>query len=186
MLHNLIKELCVLSPMSKPLRKTHNILKIINSSLIDLPSPSNINIIWNFGSLLGLCLMFQLLTGIFLSIHYCSDTFLAFDSTCHISRDVLFGWLIRSFHANGASLFFLCMYFHIGRGLYYSSFTFEITWKHWSYYLPYSNNNCFFRLCFTLRANILLGCHSNHKPSIYCSIYWPSLSPMSLRGLRSR
>jgi len=115
--------------MTLPLRKTHNILSIINGALVDLPRPSNINIVWNFGSLLGICFVVQFITGIFLSIHYCSDTLLAFTSTCHISRDVMFGWLTRSIHANGASLFFLCIYLHIGRGLYYRSFTFPITWN---------------------------------------------------------
>jgi len=115
--------------MTKSIRKTHLIIKIINSALIDLPSPSNISLIWNFGSILGICLILQIFTGLFLSMHYCSDTSLSFISASHISRDVLFGWFIRSLHSNGASLFFLCIYFHIGRGLYYSSFTFNITWN---------------------------------------------------------
>lgn len=89
----------------KSILKTHPVLKIINGSLVDLPSPSNINGLWNFGSLLGLCLATQLATGVFLAIHYCADVTLAFSRVRHISRDVNFGWLLRIIHANGASFF---------------------------------------------------------------------------------
>lgn len=112
-----------------PLRKRHPIIKIINSSLWDLPSPSNISIWWNFGSLLGLCLGVQIVTGIFLAMHYTADTSLAFSSVAHICRDVNYGWLLRNIHAKGASMFFICMYFHIGRGLYYGSYVKQITWN---------------------------------------------------------
>nr|ALO77101.1 cytochrome b [Eurypogon sp. EUR01] len=114
--------------MNKPLRKKEQIIKIINNSLIDLPSPSNINTMWNFGSLLGLCLMIQIVTGLFLSMHYCPNIELAFNSTIHICRDVNYGWMMRTMHANGASFFFICMYIHIARGMYYSSFIFMNTW----------------------------------------------------------
>nr|YP_009505020.1 cytochrome b [Luciola curtithorax]AWW89613.1 cytochrome b [Luciola curtithorax] len=108
--------------------KKNPLLKIFNKSLIDLPSPSNISTWWNFGSLLGMCLMIQILTGLFLSMHYCSDISLAFNSIIHICRDVNNGWLIRIIHMNGASLFFVCLYMHIGRGMYYSSFLQTKTW----------------------------------------------------------
>nr|UYB78468.1 cytochrome b [Alectorobius mimon] len=104
------------------MRKSNTLTKIINSTLIDLPAPSNISYMWNFGSLLSFCLMTQILTGVFLAIHFSSDITLAFSSISHISRDVNFGWLIRAIHANMASLFFICLYTHIGRGMYYSSF----------------------------------------------------------------
>nr|UXX50196.1 cytochrome b [Alectorobius capensis] len=104
------------------MRKTHPLMKIINSTLIDLPAPSNISYFWNFGSLLSFCLLTQILTGIFLAMHYSTDITMAFSSISHISRDVNFGWMIRSIHANMASLFFINLYLHIGRGLYYSSF----------------------------------------------------------------
>jgi len=116
------------TPMTHPIRKNHPLIKIINDSLIDLPSPANISLIWNFGSLLGVCLIIQIITGIFLAIHFHSDTSLAFLSAAHISRDVNYGWLIRTLHANGASLFFICLYFHIGRGIYFNSFILSITW----------------------------------------------------------
>nr|BBG22703.1 cytochrome b [Sphaeramia orbicularis] len=111
------------------LRKTHPLLKIANDALVDLPAPSNISIWWNFGSLLGLCLGIQLLTGLFLAMHYTADIATAFSSVAHICRDVNFGWLIRNVHANGASFFFICIYLHIGRGLYYGSYMFKETWN---------------------------------------------------------
>nr|QKN98933.1 cytochrome b [Pseudecheneis immaculata] len=110
-------------------RKTHPLFKIINDALIDLPAPSNISAWWNFGSLLLLCLMTQILTGLFLAMHYTSDISTAFSSVVHICRDVNYGWIIRNLHANGASFFFICIYLHIGRGLYYGSYLYKETWN---------------------------------------------------------
>nr|WHN78843.1 cytochrome b [Chitoria ulupi] len=112
----------------KPIRKSHPVIKIMNNSLVDLPSPSNISSWWNFGSLLGLCLMTQIITGLFLTMYYTANIELAFYSVNYICRDVNYGWLIRTLHANGASFFFICIYFHIGRGIYYESFNFKYTW----------------------------------------------------------
>nr|YP_009476075.1 cytochrome b [Macroglossum stellatarum]AVM10750.1 cytochrome b [Macroglossum stellatarum] len=112
----------------KPIRKTHPILKIINSSLIDLPTPSNISIWWNFGSLLALCLMIQILTGLFLTMYYTANIEMAFYSVNYICRNVNYGWMIRTLHANGASFFFICIYIHIGRGIYYESYNLKYTW----------------------------------------------------------
>nr|AEA42002.1 cytochrome b [Scotophilus leucogaster] len=111
------------------IRKSHPLLKIINSSFIDLPTPSSISSWWNFGSLLGICLMVQILTGLFLAMHYTSDTMTAFNSVAHICRDVNYGWVLRYLHANGASMFFICLYLHIGRGLYYGSYMYKETWN---------------------------------------------------------
>nr|YP_009860958.1 cytochrome b [Trematomus loennbergii]QKI31891.1 cytochrome b [Trematomus loennbergii]QNS28654.1 cytochrome b [Trematomus lepidorhinus] len=111
------------------LRKTHPLLKIANDALVDLPAPSNISVWWNFGSLLGLCLIAQILTGLFLAMHYTADVNTAFSSVAHITRDVNYGWLIRDMHANGASFFFICVYMHVGRGLYYGSYLFKATWN---------------------------------------------------------
>nr|ACR40511.1 cytochrome b [Astyanax sp. 1 CPOG-2009] len=111
------------------LRKKHPLLKIANDALIDLPAPSNISAWWNFGSLLLLCLMIQILTGLFLAMHYTSDISTAFSSVAHICRDVNYGWIIRNMHANGASFFFICVYLHIGRGLYYGSYLYKETWN---------------------------------------------------------
>nr|YP_009865082.1 cytochrome b [Prometheomys schaposchnikovi]QKE47128.1 cytochrome b [Prometheomys schaposchnikovi]QKE47141.1 cytochrome b [Prometheomys schaposchnikovi] len=110
-------------------RKTHPMIKIINHSFIDLPAPSNISSWWNFGSLLGLCLIIQILTGLFLAMHYSSDTTTAFSSVAHICRDVNYGWLIRYLHANGASMFFICLFLHVGRGIYYGSYNMIETWN---------------------------------------------------------
>jgi len=110
------------------IRKSHPLIKIANNALVDLPAPINISAWWNFGSLLGLCLITQLLTGIFLSIHYTGDILIAFNRVAHISQDVNFGWLLRATHANGASFFFICLYLHAGRGIYYSSYFFTHTW----------------------------------------------------------
>nr|ACL52304.1 cytochrome b [Peucaea cassinii]QHR76874.1 cytochrome b [Peucaea cassinii] len=115
--------------MALNLRKNHQILKIINNALIDLPAPSNISTWWNFGSLLGICLTTQIVTGLLLAMHYTADTTLAFSSVAHMCRDVQFGWLIRNLHANGASFFFICIYLHIGRGIYYGSYLNKETWN---------------------------------------------------------
>nr|AIG23096.1 cytochrome b [Dorcopsulus vanheurni] len=111
------------------MRKTHPLIKIINHSFIDLPTPSNISAWWNFGSLLGACLIIQILTGLFLAMHYTSDTLTAFSSVAHICRDVNYGWLIRNLHANGASMFFMCLFIHVGRGIYYGSYLYKETWN---------------------------------------------------------
>nr|AGU09649.1 cytochrome b [Boleophthalmus pectinirostris] len=111
------------------LRKTHPLLKIANDALVDLPTPSNISAWWNFGSLLGLCLIIQIVTGLFLAMHYTADISSAFSSVAHICRDVNYGWLIRNLHANGASFFFICIYLHVGRGLYYGSYLYMETWN---------------------------------------------------------
>nr|ACR40503.1 cytochrome b [Astyanax mexicanus] len=111
------------------LRKKHPLLKIANNALIDLPAPSNISAWWNFGSLLLLCLVMQILTGLSLAMHYTSDISTAFSSVAHICRDVNYGWIIRNMHANGASFFFICVYLHIGRGLYYGSYLYKETWN---------------------------------------------------------
>nr|AUI11285.1 cytochrome b [Calliostoma zizyphinum] len=115
--------------MHSPIRKLHPVLKIVNGSLIDLPTPLNFFVWWNFGSLLGLCLITQIATGLFLSMHYTAHVDLAFASVSHISRDVNYGWLFRAIHANGGSWFFICIYFHIGRGMYYGSHVNIHTWN---------------------------------------------------------
>jgi quinol-cytochrome oxidoreductase complex cytochrome b subunit len=104
------------------------ILSIINNHLIDYPTPSNINYFWGFGSLAGLCLGIQILTGILLAMHYTPHVEWAFNSVEHIMRDVNNGWLIRYSHANGASMFFIVTYVHIARGLYFRSYRKTILW----------------------------------------------------------
>nr|QNV11611.1 cytochrome b [Potamophylax cingulatus] len=111
-----------------PMKSSHPILKILTNALINLPTPSNISFLWNMGSLSGLCLVIQILTGLFLSMNYAPNIEWAFDSVNHIYRNVNSGWLIRSLHSNGASFFFIILYLHVGRGIYYESFMFTPTW----------------------------------------------------------
>lgn len=102
--------------------KTQPILSIFNNYLVDSASPSNLSYLWNYGSLLGLCLGIQIITGVFLAMHYTANIDLAFNSVEHIMRDVNFGWFIRYAHANVASFFFIFVYLHVGKGLYYGSY----------------------------------------------------------------
>ncbi len=102
--------------------KSNPLLRILNSYLIDAPTPANISYLWNFGSLLGLCLGIQIVTGVTLAMHYTPTVLEAFNSVEHIMRDVNNGWLVRYLHANTASAFFFLLYLHIGRGLYYGSY----------------------------------------------------------------
>ena len=112
-----------------PERTKHVLIKIFNGSLVDLPSPSNISYMWNIGSLIRACLGIQIITGIILAIHYSCRIRVAFESVSHIMRDVNYGWLLRAAHANGASFFFVFIYIHIARGLYYGSYHLKITWR---------------------------------------------------------
>nr|WKW89307.1 Cytochrome b [Scirtothrips hansoni] len=107
----------------------HPIFSIVNSSLINLPSPMNISLMWNFGSILGICLGIQILSGLFLAMHYIPNTSMAFQSVIHICRDVNLGWFMRILHANGASFFFIFLFLHIGRGIYYHSYFVTETWN---------------------------------------------------------
>nr|UFP91281.1 cytochrome b [Phaeoplaca camptidia] len=102
--------------------KSHPLLKLVNSYVIDSAQPSNISYLWNFGSLLAFCLVIQIVTGVTLAMHYSPNVLEAFHSVEHIMRDVNNGWLIRYLHANTASAFFFIVYLHISRGLYYGSY----------------------------------------------------------------
>nr|YP_009710070.1 apocytochrome b [Coleochaete scutata]QFU80175.1 apocytochrome b [Coleochaete scutata] len=106
------------------------ILSTFTNHLIDYPSPSNLTYWWGFGSLAGICLIIQILTGVFLAMHYTPHVDLAFLSVEHIMRDVEGGWLLRYMHANGASMFFIVVYLHLFRGLYYGSYASprELVW----------------------------------------------------------
>uniref|UniRef100_UPI0030DE224F cytochrome b n=1 Tax=Bregmatothrips sinensis TaxID=3045418 RepID=UPI0030DE224F len=106
----------------------NKIYKIIETSLMNLPSPMNISLFWNLGSLLGISLIIQIISGLLLAMHYTPNTSLAFESVIYICRDTNLGWVMRIMHANGASFFFMFMFIHIGRGIYYDSFTMINTW----------------------------------------------------------
>lgn len=114
--------------MIKPLAKKNPILNIINSTFIELPAPSNISYIWNFGSLLFICLGIQIITGILLASTYRPSINLRFDMIIKITEDSGKGWFLRYIHANGASLFFLRLYIHAARGIYFNSFFMKHTW----------------------------------------------------------
>nr|YP_010845358.1 cytochrome b [Tetrastichus howardi]QXM14792.1 cytochrome b [Tetrastichus howardi] len=114
--------------MKKSIFKFNSLLNMIYSSLIVLPTPMNISIWWNFGSLLGICLLIQIISGFFLTMHFTPHILMSFNSVIHIIQDVNYGWLIRLIHMNGASMFFICLFIHIGRGIYYNSFYFFKTW----------------------------------------------------------
>lgn len=110
------------------LRKRDKLVKLVRGSLVDLPSPSGLSYFWNYGSLLGVFLGVQILSGLFLSFHFRGRVEISFDRVIHIMRDVNYGWFLRIIHANGARIFFLLIYIHIGRGLYYGSYRFEKVW----------------------------------------------------------
>ena len=110
-------------------RKSHPLIKIINSTVIDLPTPANLSVNWNYGSLLGLILVIQLISGIILAIRFSGHADISFDSVILIYQDSNYGWLIRLIHSTGASFFFLFLYLHIGRGLYYGSYVYAELWN---------------------------------------------------------
>ena len=138
--------------------KSHSLLSLANGYLVDSPQPSNLSYLWNFGSLLALCLIIQIITGVTLAMHYNPSVLEAFNSVEHIMRDVNNGWLIRYLHSNTASAgFFFLVYLHIGRGLYYGSYRAPRTLA-----MNYRDNNIhtddgysFLRLCLTLRTNVI-------------------------------
>src|SRR6185437_9512762 len=105
------------------LLKRNQVLSLVNNYVVDSPLPSNISYLYNYGSILGIILVIQIITGILLAMHYTAHVDLAFISVEHIMRDVNGGWLLRYAHANGASMFFIAIYLHIARGLYYGSYT---------------------------------------------------------------
>nr|UZT67522.1 cytochrome b [Figites sp. ZJUH 20220009] len=104
------------------------LVKEIKNSLVYLATPMNISILWNFGSILGVCLMIQIISGLFLSMHYTPHVDYAFNSVVHIIHDVNYGWLMRLIHMNGASFFFFFMFIHIGRGVYHGSYVMMLPW----------------------------------------------------------
>lgn len=110
-------------------RKNHPLVKIVNSTLVDLPSPANLSVNWNYGSLLGLVLVIQLVSGIVLATRFSGHSDISFDSVISIYQDSNYGWLLRLVHSTGASFFFLFIYLHIGRGLYYGSYVYPEVWN---------------------------------------------------------
>ncbi|ASP34046.1 cytochrome b/b6 [Labrenzia sp. VG12] len=118
------------SAAAKWLESRLPVISLVRGSFVDFPTPKNLNYWWTFGGILFFVLIAQILTGIVLVMHYTPNTELAFSSVEHIMRDVNFGWLLRYLHSNGASMFFIAVYIHIFRGLYYGSYKAprEISW----------------------------------------------------------
>jgi len=110
-------------------RKYHPLIKIVNSVLVDLPAPANISVKWNMGSLLGLILILQIIRGVVLSMRFSAHSDVSFDTLILITQDIGYGWLLRLVHSTGASFFFLIVYLHIGRGLYYGSYVYVTVWN---------------------------------------------------------
>lgn len=110
-------------------RKHHPLVKIINGAVVDLPTPANLSVNWNYGSLLGLVLVIQLLTGIVLAMRFSGHSSLSFESVILIYQDANYGWFIRLIHSTGARFFFVFLYLHIGRGLYYGSYVYPELWN---------------------------------------------------------
>jgi len=115
--------------MGMSFRKHHPLIKILNSAVVDLPTPANLRVNWNYGSLLGLVLVIQLITGIVLAIRFSGHASLSFDSVILIYQDANYGWFIRLIHSTGARFFFVFLYLHIGRGLYYGSYVYPELWN---------------------------------------------------------
>ena len=118
------------SAAAKWLESRLPVISLVRGSFVDFPTPKNLNYWWTFGGILFFMLVAQIITGIVLAMHYTPNTLMAFDSVEHIMRDVNFGWLLRYLHSNGASMFFIAVYIHIFRGLYYGSYKAprEISW----------------------------------------------------------
>ena len=168
------------------LRKSHPLIRIANNALVDLPAPVNISAWWNFGSLLGICLVTQILTGLFLAIHYTGHVRLAFDRVAHISRDVNYGWLLRAIHANGASFFFYLSLSSCGtRYILFFLFLHPHLVSRGNHLIS-SNSNCLYRIRANLRTNIFLSCHSNYKPTLRYPLFRTNFSTMNLRGVCGR
>jgi len=166
----------------KLLRKTSPIIKTISSSIIDLPTPINISLWWNYGSLLGLLLFIQIITEITLSIHYTPDINLAFLSLTHITRNVNWGWLLHNLHINGASIFILFIYIHIRRRIYYNSFYIKKTWNIGVSIFILTIATAFIGYM-TMRSNKILRCNSNYEHFLSYSLYWKNYSWMIMRRI---
>nr|ANI87264.1 cytochrome b [Metopaulias depressus] len=114
--------------MMMPLQKSHLLFKIVNNVIVDVPLPSNISTFWNLGSLLGLCLIMQITTSLFLTMRYISHIDLAFSSVIHICRNVNYSWFLRNTMLMEHTFFFICLYIHIERSIYFSSYMNLHTW----------------------------------------------------------
>ena len=143
-------------------KKSIEFLTYSNSHTWTYPAPKNLNYFWTFGSLLGVCLALQIITGFFLSIFYKPSILEAFSSIENFVRDVDKGWLVRYFHSNGASFFFFFSYSHIAKGIYYQSFKKKKTLVFRINYFYFINGRSFYRLCSSMRSNVFLSSYCNY------------------------
>ena len=142
------------------------VFTFINHNLRDYPTPKNLNYFGISDHSAGITLVIMIVTGILLAMQYTANTDLAFDSVERIMRDVNNGWLLRYIHMNGASMFFIIVYIHIFRGLYYGSYKYprEILVDARSCNFATHDGNSFYGLCFAMGTNEFLGRDSNNKP----------------------
>merc|ERR1711881_610108 len=156
-------------------RWVHNPIRAIgNNHIVDYPTPSNISYLWSYGSLAGMMLVVQLVTGIFPAMHYTAHVDRAFSSVEHIMRDVNYGWLVRYLHANGASFFFIVVYIHIVprivlRKLHAPS---RAPLGFGSNDLPTDDGHCLHRVRSSVGADVFLGCDRDYKPCFGHSRNW--------------
>ena len=158
-----INKIKSLLPLNLSRFNKHYLFALIDSHIIHYPTPITLTYAWSFGSLAGICLVIQMLSGIFLAMHYTPNIDLAFNSVEYIMRDVKNGWLIRYIHANGASMFFIVVYSHICRGLYYGLYMEprELLWLFRCYYFSFNDGNFFYKLCITLEPDEFLESDCN-------------------------
>ena len=114
--------------MEKSIRKGKGVIGAMDSVIIDLPSPKNISYMWGYGSLIGVLLVVQIVSGVLLAMHYISHIEEAFKAVGHITRDIREGHIVRYLHSNGATVLFMGLYIHTGRGLYYGGYRQKIVW----------------------------------------------------------
>jgi len=140
------------------------LISVVDSHIISYPTAINLNYLWSFGSMAGMCLVIQIVSGIFLAMHYTPHIDYAFSSVEHIMRDVNNGWLLRYIHANGASFFFIVVYSHIFRGLYFGSYMYPRArlWASGVIIFFFNDGNCIYGICITLGTNEFLGSYSNY------------------------
>jgi len=145
-------------------------IRTVMSHLVYYPVPVNLNYGWGFGSLLGVLLGIQIVTGLFLAVHYVPDIMLAFYSVEFIMREVSGGWFIRYLHSTGASLIFMVLYAHLLRGLYYRSFK-NSSMVYRAGFIYLNDGYCLFRLCLSMRANEFMGGDCYYESFWYSTYY---------------
>ena len=149
------------------------IYALVKESALDFPTPKNLNYWWTFGGILAMMMMVQIITGIVLVMHFTPHVDMAFNSKEMITRDVNYGWLLQKLHETGASMFFIAVYIHMFRGLYFGSYKAprEVLWMIGVIiYLIIGNG--LHGLCAAMGPNELLGCQGYHQSVLGYSVRW--------------